>query len=110
VLRAVLYGGLILALVACAQGGEDDTSTPDASVVDGGLGGFADADPSVADARFRPIDAGSSAADSAVGGGDGGGLMCTDTSMCTTGQCCFSAGGPGFCVPGMEIQGICLPN
>jgi hypothetical protein len=44
-------------------------------------------------------------------GGDAG-LFCTTTAQCTeSGTCCFTLepGTPGFCVPGTDIGGVCLP-
>jgi hypothetical protein len=97
----------------CATAGSDDGSIdspgPDAS----GSTSFPDAAPradarplpdasTLADASI-PVDAQPSASD--------GGLICDDSSQCTqAGTCCFSLGGPGFCVPGEEVVGVCVPD
>lgn len=114
---------LTLCLAACATagdgtGGDDDGNVnvdanaprPDASVSP-----WPDARP-FADARQMnfPVDANQGgSADAPIGGtSDGGGLFCTSTAQCSSmpGTCCFSLGGPGFCVPGTEVGGICIPE
>jgi hypothetical protein len=38
-------------------------------------------------------------------------LICNSNPECTTpGDCCFSLGGPGFCVPGTIVITVCVPK
>lgn len=117
-MRALLLVLLPLAIVGCAQGmggnsGDDDDddtprvdariNTPDAAV---------SIDARIVDAPMTPIDAPVSLPD-APAGADGGGLFCNSTAECsgTPGTCCFFlVQPPGFCVPGAEIAGVCLPS
>tara|TARA_R110002096_G_scaffold77896_6_gene183266 strand:+ start:34784 stop:35107 length:324 start_codon:yes stop_codon:yes gene_type:complete len=41
---------------------------------------------------------------------DAGGPFCENSNSCASDECCFSLGGPGFCVTGDEILGVCLPD
>ena len=56
--------------------------------------------------RFdAPIDAPIDAMPDAGPGGD-----CTTNPECTfPGECCFTIGGPGICVPGDVLLGTCFP-
>lgn len=39
------------------------------------------------------------------------GPFCNGNADCTvSGECCFSFGGPGFCVPGTPFAGACIPD
>lgn len=108
--------GLVLGACATAGGDDDDDGTPSVDATaprpDASVSPWPDARPP-ADARPPNmfVDANVSIADAGISVGDGGGLFCTDSSMCTeAGTCCFSLGGPGFCVPGTEIGGVCFPT
>ncbi len=102
-------------LMACAQGqahgpgdnggGPDARAFPDAAP-------FPDANTNLPDARVFP-DANTSFPDATITPpGDAGGLFCSTDADCNTGagECCFSLGGPGFCVPGDNSLGVCIPN
>jgi hypothetical protein len=115
---ALLTALAVASVVACAQGtngadDDDDDVRVDARRVDARP---ADARPPtdarLADARAPDASIG---VDGGLPGLDGGGLpgMCATSAECTVvGECCFSfpPGSPGFCVPGEEMFGICLPN
>lgn len=120
-LVASLAAGLALAaLVGCAAGAEGtgeeqiDARRVDGAVVDGPVtnpdGPVSQPDARLVDARL--VDAPGSQPDAPIALPDGGGLFCTTSAECTiAGQCCFSLGGPGFCIDGTEqIPGLCLPN
>lgn len=98
---------LVALLASCASAGSDD---------DGNNEGPPDADTSFSFPDARPFadaaplpDAAPIVYDAAPGSADGG-LFCQNSSTCGSGQCCLSLGGPGFCVPGEEVLGVCLPD
>jgi hypothetical protein len=110
-----------MAFIACAQGTSDGpsgnkpdahigtgTNTPDAFIGTNQPDAFVP----IPDA-FEPADA-NLPADAASGSGSGtDGAICNGDSDCDVGAgyCCFSLGGPGFCVLGTEpLPGVCLPN
>lgn len=102
---------LLLLLGSCAfassESENQDTHSPDASIK-----GFLDARPSP-DAQPLPDAQTVSVPDAApiVTTPDAAGLFCESSSACTeSGTCCFSLGGPGFCVPGVEVLGACIPQ
>jgi hypothetical protein len=105
----------ILGLVfvfACAEGeaqGPDNNGPDAAELPDSGGGGFPDANMSLPDARVFPDAA--PIPDAPVGGGGDAGLFCNSSTECTNaGECCFILlQPPGFCVPGTDIGGVCLP-
>jgi hypothetical protein len=103
----------IALVVNCAQGsrpqlGDDDDPMHDASTQPDGRNSVTDAPPPMADAApppdatVLPPDAPPDAPVSQ--------LFCTQNSECTNaGECCFTVGGAGLCVPGTVLGGICFP-
>lgn len=102
---------LLLLLCACASAGSgNDDVSPDPPDASGALS-FPDANLTLPDAA-PPVDARPVVPDAMTRSGADAGLICNDSSTCTDpGTCCFSLGGPGFCVPGTEaIPGVCIPE
>jgi hypothetical protein len=101
----------VAVLVGCAAAGSAEESQTDAAVNVHHDAHVTPLDsPKQIDASFGdgaiPIDASVVMPDS---GGEP--LICTDNSQCTNaGDCCFTLGGPGFCVPGTIFLGACIPN
>jgi hypothetical protein len=115
---------LAFSLTACATAGEgDDDDGPGPTVdakasnnpADASVSPWPDARP-LPDARpiNMPVDANQGGfADGAINPGADGGLFCTSSAQCTqAGTCCFSLSppNPGFCVPGTEVAGVCVPT
>lgn len=103
-------------LMACAQGqaqGPGDNGGPDARVFPDAAR-FPDANPNAPDARVFPDANITPTPDAGIlpTGDAGAGLFCSSDNDCTTaGECCLILGQPpGFCVPGDNSLGICLPN
>ena len=105
---SVALRGLALALVcSCANAGNPgDQSKNDASVKrDGNT-----SQPDTPTAIDSSIDGQQIMIDAAIDSGTTG-PFCNGNSECTVaGECCFSLGGPGFCVPGTPVAGSCIPN
>lgn len=119
----IVFAIALFWLAACAQAGDagddDDTGgTPDASAgfPDAPTGGFPDAptggfpDAPISGTPDAPI---SGTPDAPVSGTPDApsGPFCTDNSQCTVaGECCLTLGNPsGFCAPGTEFNGECIP-
>jgi hypothetical protein len=104
---------LALLAVGCATGGKDGGDVPiDApKLVDGtpitidAPGTTVDAHESVIDAPITGIDAPVTTIDAPSG------PFCNGNAECTVaGECCFTLGGPGVCVPGTPFAGSCIPD
>lgn len=104
-------------LMACAQGEAtgpgDNNGGPDARVFPDAAR-FPDANTNFPDARVFPDANITPIPDGGIlpTGDAGTGLFCNTDNDCTTaGECCFTLGQPpGFCVPGDNSLGVCIPN
>jgi len=106
-LRIALMACLVASCATAASEQERIVPTADASEP---ISSFPDATP-FPDADLRQPDAAPNVVyDAAPAGTPDGGLFCESSSVCGSGECCFSLGGPGFCVPGEEVIGVCLPD
>lgn len=100
---------LLALLASCASAGSDDNSS-DASTPNADSGfSFPDA-ARFPDATPMPDAKPASSVDAAPVGTADAGLFCDNSNQCGSTECCFSLGGPGFCVPGEEVIGVCLPD
>lgn len=98
---------IVLLAGGCATGGKDGGDGPiDAPKAIDSRQVTIDA-PKVIDAPMQMIDAPIDAMiDAATSGG-----VCNGNGDCGfAGECCFTLGGPGLCVPGTPVGGSCLPN
>ena len=98
---------LLALLASCATAGTDDdgTATPKPDATSGfsfpDAARFIDAAPKPDATPIISYDAAPVTPDA--------GLFCENSNSCGNGECCFSLGGPGFCVPGEEVIGVCVP-
>ncbi len=99
---------LVALLASCATAGSDDDDGNVKPAADATSFSFPDA--AHFDAAQLPDAAPNITYDAAPIVPDAGGLFCEDSNVCGNGECCFSLGGPGFCVQGEEILGVCLPD
>ncbi len=111
-MSAALRGfALALMVCSCANAGNpgsggDDMPKIDASVKHDSSTSQPDTPPPI-DAS---IDSQQIMIDAAIDSGTTG-PFCNGNSECTVaGECCFTLGGPGFCVPGTPFAGSCIPN
>jgi hypothetical protein len=104
--------GLAFALLACgcATGGKDNDGPVDAPKAIDSSNVTIDAPRQIDAPNMVLIDA-YVPPDAFVPQDAPSGPFCNGNSECTVaGQCCFSLGGPGFCVPGTPVAGACLPD